>query len=96
MLYEALLRLRQNVLNHVHLLGHVDLPESGFFQCPRLPILLRVVQSPIQRVNGAVNPVLVLDLLLEHEVADHRKLEETHGLVVVGVLVVQSEQAEQV
>ena len=92
----ALLRLRQNVLNQVHLLGHVRLPQSGLFLGPRLPIQLRIVQGRIQRVNGAVNPVLVLDLLLEQEVADHRELEETHGLVVVEVLVVQSEEAEQI
>ena len=74
----------------------MHLPQSGFFLGPRLPIQLRVVQSPVQRVNGAINSVLLVDLLLQHEVADHGELKEAHGLVVVEVLVVQSEEAEQV
>ena len=92
---KALLGLGQNVLNRIYLLGHLYLPKSSFVLAPRLPILLGIIQGGVQSVNGAIDPVLV-DLLREHEVSDHGKLEEAHGLVVLVVLVVQPEQTEQV
>lgn len=90
-LLEALLRLRQNVLDSVDLLGHLHLSHSGFFLGAPLPMQLCVVQGCIQRVDGAVDAVLVHDLLLEHKVAYHRELEKTSRLLVLVVFVIQSQ-----